>query len=177
MIAPVVRGERVLLRPLAVADAPLLVSWLADPEVTREIEKEPVTLADEEAFILRVARSDDLLAAGIEHAGALVGWIDLSLDESRESASFGIVVGARALWGRGIGTEATRLALRIAFESLGLARVTLTVNVTNERGIRAYERAGFRRESVRERAALVDGALVDELAMEIAREDYTSRTK
>ena len=169
MRAPVTLGARVLLRPLEVADAPLLVRWLSDAVVTREIDKEPVTLEQERAFVERVAASPDLLASGIvlRESERLVGWIDLSLESDRKSASFGIVVGERDLWGQGIGTEATRLSLEIAFESLLLERVFLTVNETNRYAIRAYERVGFRRESVREKSARVAGELVDEWVMAI----------
>ena len=57
----------------------------------------------------------------------------------------------------------------MAFAGLGLDRVVLTVNVTNQGGIRAYERAGFRLESVRVAGAQVEGLPVDEWVMGIAR--------
>jgi RimJ/RimL family protein N-acetyltransferase len=171
------RPLSVSLRPLEPRDATLLARWLNDPEVTREIEEEPTTEEEERAFIVRVAGHPTLVALGIVIAGEdrLVGWLDLTIDPATRSASFGIVVGERALWGRGIGGAATRLALERGFGPLDLERVELTVNVTNTWAIRAYERAGFRRGSVRPLAARREGVLVDELVMAVSRAEWLGR--
>lgn len=172
------RSAPIRLRSLSPGDAPLLARWTNDPEVGREIEQEPTTEADERDFILRVAGHATLIALGIEliEEARLVGWVDLTVDPALRSASFGIVVGERSYWGRGIGTEATRLALRHGFDHLGLERITLTVNVTNVFAIRAYERVGFEREAVHVNGARVGGCLVDEWLMAIERDVWLRGT-
>ena len=85
-------------------------------------------------------------------------------------ARFGIFLGDRH--GRGLGTEATRLVLDWGFNMLGLANVLLEVLTDNERAIRAYERAGFRRLGVRRSAVLgAGGGQVDELLMDAVPAD------
>ena len=68
------------------------------------------------------------------------------------SASRSASAGARAS-----GTEATRLALDYAFHVLQLRNVMLVTLAWNTAGLRAYERAGFRRIGVRRGAVISRG--------------------
>ncbi len=89
-------------------------------------------------------------------------------------ASFGILIGDKAAWGKGYGSEATRLMLRHAFETLNLNRVWLHVYEYNQRGIRAYEKVGFRREGVLRQDTFRDGRYWDTIAMAVLREEWIS---
>ena len=63
-------------------------------------------------------------------------------------ARFGIFMGEKSFWNQGYGTEATRLMLKHAFETLNLNRIFLHVYETNPRAIRAYEKVGFVKEGL-----------------------------
>ena len=54
-------------------------------------------------------------------------------------ATLGIALG-REFMGRGYGTEAMKWAVGYGFKELGLHRVQLTVNETNERAFAAYKK-------------------------------------
>jgi ribosomal protein S18 acetylase RimI-like enzyme len=58
------------------------------------------------------------------------------------TATFAIMIGPPHQ-NRGLGTEATRLALRFGFDELGLHRIQLVVNGFHERGIATYKKVGF----------------------------------
>jgi RimJ/RimL family protein N-acetyltransferase len=75
-------------------------------------------------------------------------------------------------WGKGYGSEATRLVLRYAFETLNLNRVWLHVYEYNERGLRAYEKAGFRREGRLRQEMFRDGRYWDTIVMGILRDEW-----
>src|SRR5438477_214806 len=60
-----------------------------------------------------------------------------SINQKDRHAAFGISIGEKEEWGKGYGTEATRLIVGYAFETLNLNRVWLHVHAHNERGIRA----------------------------------------
>jgi diamine N-acetyltransferase len=88
-----------------------------------------------------------------------------------QTAEFNISIGAKDCWGQGYGTETTRLMLRYAFTMLGFNMIWLRVLSTNERGIRAYLRAGFReagrlREAQRRGQEAIDVVYMDCLARE-----------
>ena len=63
----------------------------------------------------------------------------------------GIGLGEREFWGKGYGTDAMKIILRYAFTELNLRRVTLDVFEYNPRGVRSYEKVGFRARRPRAR--------------------------
>jgi RimJ/RimL family protein N-acetyltransferase len=66
-------------------------------------------------------------------------------DAERNSAKFRIALRGPAWYGRGLGTEATRLIVDHGLRTIGLRAVTLSVLAVNPRAIRAYEKVRFRR--------------------------------
>ena len=94
----------------------------------------------------------------IEVDGRCIGSIRLhSLNKADRHARLAIGIDVAPLRGRGIGTEAVRLLLRHAFDTLGLHRIDLRVLSYNTRAIACYQRCGFVREGVERESALVAG--------------------
>ncbi len=92
-------------------------------------------------------------------------------DIAGRTATFAIAIGEKECWRKGCGTEATRLVLDYGFNALGLHNILLTVHSYNERGRRAYRRAGFReigrrREVIDRGGRLHDLVYMDCLATE-----------
>jgi RimJ/RimL family protein N-acetyltransferase len=173
---PTLTGEKVKLRPLVLPDAPRLVALLADQQVSRNLRlRTPVTLAAEREFIAALAHATDQLVLGITalEDGRLMGVCGLhQLGDPARQAELGLFLGGPEEWGKGYGTEVTRLLCRHGFEAMALNRIWLHVYVDNERGIRAYQRVGFRREGLLRQAALRDREHVDVLAMGILRSEW-----
>jgi diamine N-acetyltransferase len=91
------------------------------------------------------------------------------------TATFAIGIGDPERRGKGLGTEATRLALEYGFNVLGLHNIMLSVHADNEAGVRAYRRAGFReigrrREVLEKGGRLVDVVFMDCLANDLERQ-------
>jgi RimJ/RimL family protein N-acetyltransferase len=137
----------------------------------------PMGRAQEERwFEDMVKRTDDYLFA-IE-VQANNQWVHIGnvglhrIDWRSRSAVFGIAIGDKASWGKGYGTDATRTMLRFAFGELNLHRVELEVFDYNSRAIRAYEKAGFRREGTRRQAHYHDGQYHDAHWMAVLRDEF-----
>lgn len=171
-------GERVRLRAIEREDVPTFVRWFNDPEVRRHLMLffVPLSLAQEERwFESQLDQKDYILA--IE---ALVGqdWVHIgnvglhNIDYKNGKAAFGIVVGEKAHWDQGYGTEATHLIVEFAFRTLRLNRVELEVFGDNARAIRCYEKVGFRHEGTKRRAIFQDGNYRDVLLMGILAEEF-----
>jgi RimJ/RimL family protein N-acetyltransferase len=75
-------------------------------------------------------------------------------------------------WGKGHGTEATRLVLGHAFDTLNLNRVWLHVYEYNEAGLRLYQKVGFRTEGRLREDNVRDGRYRDTLVMAVLREEW-----
>ena len=104
--------------------------------------------------------------------GQLIGFGGL-FDISRAmAATLFVGIGERDHWGQGHGTEATSLMVRYAFETLNLNRVWLHVYEYNRRGIRAYEKAGFRREGLLRQDTFRDGRYWDTVVMAVLRDEW-----
>jgi RimJ/RimL family protein N-acetyltransferase len=176
MQCPFLIGSSIYLRPLEREDARLLVPWLNDPEVTRQLRRyQPMTLAAEEEFLRRMSESPLDVAVGIvlRADDRLVGATGLhQVDARNRHAEFGIFIGDKSVWGKGHGTEATRLMVRHAFDTLNLHRVWLHVYEYNERGLRVYQKVGFRTEGRLRQDTFRDGRYWDTIVMAVLREEW-----
>jgi aminoglycoside 6'-N-acetyltransferase len=166
---PVLRGERVMLRPVEAGDVERFAAMLAEPEVVRWWGGgDPAALAGE------LLEATDEVVFAIDAAGEVVGSIQYyeESDPMYRHAGMDIFL-ATARHGQGLGPEALRLLARHLFEERGHHRLVIDPAVANERAIRVYERVGFRRVGVMRQyergpdGVWRDGLLMDMLAGEL----------
>jgi ribosomal-protein-alanine N-acetyltransferase len=146
-------GPTLTLRYPVAADAPALFELARDPAVTRFFSWGPYERLEEaEAYIAGLpARRDsgellDLLVVHRDHGPiGITGLSGLSVRDRR--AVVGSWFGHR-YWGSGANRESKALMSHLAFEHLGMERLTAYAATQNTRSQRALERLGFRREGV-----------------------------
>jgi RimJ/RimL family protein N-acetyltransferase len=172
-------GEKVYLATLEPEKvAELFNRWTGDSEYWRLANSDPVVqysvagiktwleehFYDKDDFFFTILTRQD---------NRSIGDVGLSgIDWIHRNAYLGISIGEREEWGKGYGTDAVRVILRLAFTELNLHRVSLTVFDYNQRAIRAYEKAGFRMEG-RQRGYLKrEGQRWDLLYMGILRHEW-----
>jgi diamine N-acetyltransferase len=97
-----------------------------------------------------------------------------TVDRHHRKAEFGICIGEKECWGRGYGTEATRLTLDYAFTVLGLHSVHLAVAAYNGPAIRCYLKAGFRESGRRREALRLGERFHDEVVMDCLAGEFAS---
>lgn len=144
---PVLVGDLVTLRPLVAEDADAVWEMVNDPE-GQELTATTATFTREqvEQWCASLATAPGRLdLAVVENAtGELAGEAVLNdHDPAAGSANFRISLRGPAWYGRGLGSEATRLLVAHGLGPVGLTRITLSVLARNPRAIAAYERAGF----------------------------------
>ncbi len=171
-------GERVRLRAPRAADAAELIRL---NRASRRLHRRLVAVprrAEQFASYLRLCREPDyvgLLVCRIAD-GAIVGAVNF-FDVERgiaRAACVGYYVGA-AFAGQGYMTEALDLALRHAFERLGLHRVEAAIEPDNAESIRLVRRAGFTREGLSRRYLKLRGRWRDHERWAILAEDWRVR--
>ena len=179
---PTLVGDRVLLRPVGAGDVDGLVELLIDPESNRltgtHAVFDPESAADlekaERWYTSRDDHDDRLDLAIVEReGGTYVGEVVLKeLDTDNRACGFRIsLVGPRA-FGRGYGTEATRLIVGHAFETVGVNRIELEVFDFNPRARHVYEKVGFVHEGTKRQALRWDDEWVDTHMMAIVASDW-----
>ena len=180
---PTLTGERAVLRPFVDSDLAAMAEAIADPEVGRltgsvnSSADAPDPAFDEdrlrEWYSSRNEQTDRLdLAITARETGQCVGEAVLNEWEPENlSCNFRILMGPRGR-DRGLGTEATRLLLAHAFDTIGLHRVSLEVYAFNPRAQRVYEKVGFVPEGVRRDALRFDGEWVDSVLMSVLAPEW-----
>lgn len=76
---------------------------------------------------------------------------------------------------KGIGTEATNLLLEYGFKTMKWHRIDLKVLEYNHRGIRCYEKCGFKRDGVLRENAYIEGKYYSDIIMSILDYEYNER--
>jgi aminoglycoside 6'-N-acetyltransferase len=166
-------GDRVVLRPLAEGDVTRLVDLGAHPEVARWW---PTITA--ESLLAQARGEDDAVGYAIVVEGELAGVIQHyeETDEEFRHAGIDLWLGV-PFQGRGLGTDAVRTMARHLVRDRGHHRLVIDPAAHNERAIRAYQKAGFRRVGVMREywrdpdGVWRDGLRLDLLASELADEE------
>lgn len=171
------KGKLVYLRAMdPEQDAEVLSIWQRDALYDRFSDSEPAMMFNKEQmkdwYEKRIDRISMFMIYKIEDEKK-IGDIELAgYDWHSGNAWLGIAIGERENWGRGYGTEALQLLLKMAFEEWNLHRVSLAVLCYNERAIRSYEKAGFQMEGSLRRFVRRDGQVWDMHMMGILRQDW-----
>ena len=173
-------SETVRLRAIERQDLPLFVAWLNDPEVRQHLLVNiPLSQAQEDGWFDRMlARPLEEQPLGIEvrtpEGWRLVGNCSFfDLDWRNRCCEIGIFIGDKEYWGRGYGTQVMQLMLKYGFNTLNLNRVYLRVYESNPRGIKCYEKAGFRHEGRLRLAIFLVGRYIDLLMMSVIRSEWS----
>ncbi len=175
-----ITGPTVVLRRHVPQNLVAFRRWYADREIARlaRYQETPMRPEEIERFFRARAVGPDALSMAV-HVGAtdrLIGTCAFSqLDPDNGSALYHITIGESDAWGKGYGTEATRLMLDHAFGTLGLHRIALFVFEFNVRAVRAYQRCGFMVEGRARESIWRDGRWWDELAMSVLESDWRKR--
>jgi aminoglycoside 6'-N-acetyltransferase len=163
------RGERVVLRPLAAEDVPALRAIQAQPGVARWWG-EPEDADYEE----KLSGAEGVTAFAIEVDGELVGLIQYQEEDDPMYRHAGIdLFLSEAAQGQGLGLDAVRTITPHLIEERGHHRLVIDPAADNVAAIRTYEKAGFKPVGVMRRYERLpggdghDGVLMDLLADEL----------
>ncbi len=174
-------GKNVYLRPVELKDALIYCQWTNNPEVRltfftafpinlirqEEQIKELYKQRDFIPFTIVVKKTDKPIGITAFHRVDLVG----------RAAIYSIVISDPGEWGKGYGSEVTELMVEYGFNVLNLNRIQLHVVVHNSRGIKAYEKAGFRKEGLLRQAMYQNDQYFDFYVMAILREEFYGKKR
>lgn len=160
---PIVSGA-VALKSLDVSAAkgPYL-NWMQDLEVGRYLESRFAKHTEQSLVgFIRVSNdAQNILLAGIFLDGRHVGNIKLNISRHHHRGEFGILIGDRDVWGRGVARQAISLLSDHAFNELGVVKLSAGCYGPNVGSIKAFEAAGFHVEAVRRGHHIHEGKPVD----------------
>ncbi|MBX3064715.1 MAG: GNAT family N-acetyltransferase [Anaerolineae bacterium] len=169
-------GELVKLAPPQADDAEGFARWHQDAEYLRNVDTDIARLQPLAAFEsggYQPERNSASFRIRTLADDKLIGFIVIhSIEWGNQTGILSMGIGEADYRGKGYGGDALKLILRFAFYELNLYRVGLNVTSYNQRGIRAYEKAGFVREGVIRGQIHRDGQRYDLIWMGILREEW-----
>jgi RimJ/RimL family protein N-acetyltransferase len=147
-----IKTERLILRKPRLEDAnAIFTGWAQDQEVTRYLTWHPHQQIEQTQEFMR-----DCLAAWkhetrfpymimLQETNEVIGMIDPRLEGSKVGIGYGA---ARAHWGKGYVSEATRAVIQWAFQQPFIYRVYATTDVENVASRRVLEKVGMQCEGI-----------------------------
>ena len=165
------------LRPLEYADGERLFRWRREPEVDRWMcGRAPESPEEHERWLAQFLANPDSRGWIIGVGGEPVGLLTLNgLAGCDRRAQWGWYIGEAPARGRGVGRAAQALGLDLAFEGLGLNKVTAEVLADNEVALKAQASAGFQREGYLRQHTLKDGRFRDVVLLAILADAWRER--
>ena len=173
---PFIVGERIYLRPLEPAqDNHLYSTWMNNEEIRRYFSIYPTsdTRGKERLELLYKDGNHTIYGVALHSDNTLLGRDGLKdINYVNQNAENYVIIGDPAAWGKGYGTEATRLMMRYGFMELNLNRIQTQDVEENVGGWRADEKAGFKYEGTLRQVILRFGKYHDVRVYSILRSEY-----
>ena len=166
---PTLHSARLRLRPFADADADDLFALHSNAAVMRYWDGPVWTEPGRAERFIATCREMAEGGTGVrlaidgvsESDGAFLGWCTLQRwNPEYRSASLGYCLDDRA-WGHGYATEAVRLLLDWAFDTLDVNRVQAEVDTRNHASSHVLEKLGFVLEGTLREDCIVNGEISD----------------
>ncbi len=173
------KGKKCVLADIKEKDLPNFVRWLPNEEISQYllVDFSNLTLKKEKEWYGDTKKQKDTVIFGIytldKNKKVIIGSTGLKkIDYNHKNAEFGIIIGDKNYWGKGIGTEATNLVLDFGFKVLGLNSIYLVVFSKNKAGQKAYKRAGFKKTGLLRQHLKYKKGFDDIFFMDILRKEW-----
>lgn len=172
------RGMHIRFTALTPDDLPALAGWYEDAGFLRLYDSRPAyskTEAELGKWLAGVVEDKNTFAFAVRALDGddLLGYLEVDgVDWQHGVCGMGLAFGKQANRGKGYGYEATKLALRYAFDELNLHRVQVTLFSYNHRSLALVDKVGFRREGVLRERLRRDGDRHDMLLYGMLRHEW-----
>jgi len=168
-------GGTIRLRDIEKADMANKVKWFNDPEVNRTLLiDEPLDLARTVEWFEKhsddYSRRDFVIESTEGNPIGITGLVHIN--RTHGTAECYCVIGEKAYWGKGLGTEVHRLLIDWGFKNLGLHKVWADIRAENTAIIRVVEKLGFKVEGTLRQEKCVGGKRVDVVRIGVLRDEF-----
>lgn len=169
------RGKKTILRPISESDIPFFIKWINDPEVAKFIARHwPLMELTEKKWLEKKAESDDSIVLVIETLeGKPIGIMGIDkIDWVNRTAITGALIGEKAYWGKGFGTDAKMQLLNYAFNTLGLRKICSEVISFNGRSVAYSKKCGYIEEGRKRQQIFREGKCWDMVLLGVFKEEW-----
>ena len=175
------KGEKIVLRPIEMAELPklsrLINKWANDEIVTyymftgQKTQNSRQIAADLKEQL--ESKCNVIFLAVDFRTKKPIGYTGLyDIHPTARKAEFRILIGEKDFWGKGYGSEITELVTYYGFDRLNLHRIYLGYTAANKAAGRTYQKAGYIYEGTLKEDIYRNSQYYDGIRMAILREDY-----
>ncbi|MCX6703404.1 MAG: GNAT family protein [Candidatus Zambryskibacteria bacterium] len=170
-------GKRIYMRPVELADAPVLQRYANDPDVRRMVSNQfPHSLISEEEWIKKISKDNTkevILAIVLKEIDQVIGVMGLhAINWKDRTATTGALIGKEEWRGKGYGTEAKMLLLNHAFNELNLRKISSAALEFNGLSLGFNAKCGYKEEGRQKKHVFVSGGYSDLVLTAVFREDF-----
>lgn len=170
------KGDLVFLRAPEPGDIPMIARLENHPDSRQTLfyalptthqqqqEKTEAQIRDPSTILLTICRIDNQDPIG-QTAFVRIDWIG-------RMGTFYLGIADKENRSKGYGSEATRIMVDYAFQTLNFNRLELKVAAENTAAFNVYKKAGFRHEGTLRQAMYHEGRYCDFHVMGILRDDF-----
>ena len=174
---PIIETERLVLRPVTLDDAKAMFAYASNKENTRYTFPTNQSLEETKNNIVQFYLANPLGRWGIElkNSGEFIGTIDLhKIDPVLKKAAIGYIIHQK-YWNQGLTTEANRAIIKLAFEEIGMNKLTALYDKANPASGKVMEKSGMRFSHAEPYACMdqhEEGRIVTRVHYVLTKEDY-----
>lgn len=169
-------GKRINLWTIEKGDLLQNYLWANDPELVKLVGLPPMPKSAwevEKWYETMLVNPNARTFAIKMNDGTYIGNAEIfRIDWTARSGELGIMIGDRKSRRQGYGREAAEMALRFAFEELGLHRICAGVLSFNEDSIKFFESLGFVREGLEREAFFTWGRFWDIVTFSMLAKEF-----
>ena len=170
-------GEKVILRDFKLSDGKLFKIWLNNKKVNYFLEMGFRPFRDKEVRALQKkamhSENDIIFTILNKENRKVIGSCGLyDIDFISRRGQLNIIIGDDQSHNGGYGTDTVKTLIRYGFERLGLNSIQLGVNAENIKGLKAYKKAGFKKDGRRRQYIYTNNKFNDMVVMSILASEY-----
>jgi len=170
-----IEGRTIALREIQRADMENKVKWFNDPQVNKtlileenlDIQKtlkwfdEHISDESRREFIVESMQGKSIGITGLVH-----------INRKHGTAECYCIIGEKAYWGKGIGTEAHELLFDWGFKNLGLHKIWADIRAENIAIIKVTEKLGFKVEGTLRQERIIGNKRIDVVRIGVLRDEF-----
>lgn len=153
--------------------------WFNDKEVTKFMNKghQKNSPQMQLKFYEKMEHSNSDCVLGIfynkdnKHIGT-TAIHDIRNDLGTRKGNFGIVIGEKYFWGKGIGTKAWKMMVDYAFMKLNLDIVETLIFDSNKASLKVAKKLGFEKKEIKSNDLIKDGETIDRIFLTIDKKKW-----
>ena len=179
-----IKNDRIGFRSISLKenDVSKYLDWVNNGLITEYLESLKFPISEDQLlkFISNQNESPNVAFFGVHDIknDEWIGNVKLGpIDWIHRKAYYGRLIGNSDYWGKGIGTDISKLITSYAFNNLNLNKVYAGAVANNIGSIKSNEKAGLKIEASFKNDVFVKGEWTDRVVMTINRKDYLSNEK